>query len=178
MSGQSRVIPSFGEAVRTAMGGLSQSEAALRTQISVGYINRMVRGTVPSPEIILRLAAGLTVDAGPLLAAGGYGSEPDTSGRDDASEATSIDSLGPHAAAQEYRELWDRYILPAFPGADMPSGATLPLTHSGIRARIVSLFEELLERSEDTRSPETFCCTGRRSTARQGPGAAVCTTSS
>src|SRR6185437_14913127 len=40
---KSRVRPEFAEAVKNSMGTLSQSEVALRSEISVGYVNRMVR---------------------------------------------------------------------------------------------------------------------------------------
>ncbi|HET6384657.1 MAG TPA: helix-turn-helix transcriptional regulator [Armatimonadota bacterium] len=149
---QTRVDPEFGRVVREAIGSLSQSEVGLRARISVGYLNRMARGSVPSREIILRLAEGLEIDPAPLLGAAGYDSEPVAAGDDGPEKnAPESDELGPVAAAQEYRALWDRYVAPLFPDAEIPSGAGLPLSRAAILSRVLRILQELIEEQEAAR---------------------------
>ena len=145
---KSRVRPEFAEAVKNSMGTLSQSEVALRSEISVGYVNRMVRGVVPSQEIVMRLAEGLGVDSSPMLLAAGY-TLPKTGDVPPAETESATDELlGSLAAAQYYRDLWDRYVEKLFPGAEMPSGAGMPLTRSGIRYRVTRLLTEMIDATE------------------------------
>ena len=154
---RSRVRPEFASAVRDALGSLSQSEAAIRTQISVGYINRMARGTVPSEEIVRHLAEGLGVSPDSLLRAAGYAATNLDSGAGERISRRVIGGadpdesdvvLGPEAAAQYERELWDRVIRPGFPDAEMPAGASQPRTRGGIRSRILRALAELMEEDE------------------------------
>ncbi len=156
MPARSRVSPEFGKVVRQTMGQLSQSKVALQSEISVGYINRMVRGTVPSREIILRLAEALKTHPASLLAAAGYSDDdPESSfsaqdlrasGRERHSAPDEV--LGADAAAQYYRQCWDRYVAPVFPDAEIPSGAGLPLSRSTIRSRVIRILGELIEEEE------------------------------
>jgi len=122
------------------MGSMSQSEVALRTQISIGYLNRMVRGSVPSEAIIHRFCEALGVEAQSLLEAAGYA--PMHQGGD------KEDGLGAMAAMQYLRELFDLYIKPVFPEANLPSTAVLPLTGAGIRRMVADHFRDLLEDME------------------------------
>jgi len=160
MPARARVEPEFGRAVREAMGPLSQSEVALRSQISVGYINRMARGSVPSAQIIQQLAEALFVDPAPLLDAAGYTSSEREAKRpvvrpwesasylaDDGGSRDEI--LGPMAAAQYQRELWDRFVAYHFPDARMPSGAGIPLTRSAILTWLLGVLRDLIEAEED-----------------------------
>jgi transcriptional regulator with XRE-family HTH domain len=153
MPQHSRVSDEFGQAVRRAMGSLSQSETSLRCQISVGYINRMVRGSVPSPAMIVRLAKGLQVDVGPLLEAAGYkpsGSfEPPVTSRSEEAARHDNELMGPDAASLYYRELWDRYVAPIFPDASPPSGSGQLATRAGIRSRILRILGELVAEQEE-----------------------------
>ena len=175
MPARARVSAEFGQAVRDAISSRSQSEVALLAQISVGYVNRMARGSVPSREIILRLADALDAPVEPLLSAAGYAveeapvhlnlthlrpaplehspaiarSEEMPSHREDSrTSSRDNEALGSDAASGYYREIWDRYIKPLFPDAEIPSGAGLPVTRGAIRARVLRILQELVEDEE------------------------------
>lgn len=149
---QARVSPEFGRQVRALMGELSQSEVALRASISVGYVNRMARGSVPSRAIILRLAEALAADPTALLKSAGYAvnDKNEPVGRLPADDGT----LGFQAATQYRRRLWDSYIRPLFPDAEMPSGAEMPLTTHALREWVVDLLRELIEATEAERQQQ------------------------